>query len=108
VSAEGAGEDTRGLDRRRERQVVDDEERPDRDVPLPPLACGIVLWIADDLDDREDVLPARRVAEREIALLQTRAARGRVPCNEDASMCSGRIRSPVPRTRSQCCIDDVS
>ena len=75
MPAEAAGKDSRCLDGRRRVETRDGLERSDRDTPLPAFPCVIVLRVAGDLDDREDCLPAGRVAESEIPSLQTRPAR---------------------------------
>src|ERR687894_2514768 len=51
VPPEALRKDPGGLDRRRVVQVPDREERADRKPPAPASAAGVVLWIADDLDD---------------------------------------------------------
>src|SRR6266511_1782675 len=73
VASEAAREDAGGLHRRCVAEPLDRDEWPDRDPPAPAFAARVVLRVADDLDHREDVLPARRVANRQIAALQARA-----------------------------------
>ncbi len=51
-------------------EIVHDEQRVDRNAPGPTLAPGLVLGVADDLDEGEDRLPARRVTDGQVASLQ--------------------------------------
>src|SRR5215218_1171775 len=76
VPPEAAREDTGSLDWWCLAETRKGHERADRDAPAPAFPRRIVLGIAVDLDDREDVLPSGRVANREVALLQARASRG--------------------------------
>ena len=79
VPAEAAREDAGGLDGWSLVQVAQGEERPDRNPPAPALAPRLVLWVADDLDDGEDRLPPRGVADGEISFLQAWPAGRGVP-----------------------------
>jgi hypothetical protein len=72
VAAQATGEDPGGFDRRRRTEPRRAEERTDGEAPPPALAARIVLGVADDFDDREDVLPAGGVTDREIAFLHAR------------------------------------
>ena len=72
VPPEAPREHAGGLDRWRVRQPLRQSERADRNSPLPAIAGWIVLGIAAHLDHGEDRLPARGVAESEVALLQAR------------------------------------
>src|SRR5262249_11598944 len=74
VAPEAAREHAGRLDRRRVGESRHRQQRPQGEAPLPPLAARVVLRAADNLDDGEDVLPAGRVADGEIALLDARAA----------------------------------
>jgi hypothetical protein len=78
MATETAREDSCRFDRGCDRQIFDDEERTNRNAPLPAFTLRIVLRIADDLDDGEDRLPAGGVTEREVSLLQARPARRRM------------------------------
>src|SRR5919201_1859643 len=79
VPAEAAREDAGGLDGWSLVEVAQGEERPDRNPPAPALAPRHVLWVADDLDDGEDRLPPRGVADGEISFLQAWPAGRGVP-----------------------------
>jgi hypothetical protein len=72
---EAAREDAGGLDGRRFTDPRHRGQDAQREPPAPALVVRIVLGVADDLDDGEDVLPARRVADGEVSLLYARAAR---------------------------------
>jgi hypothetical protein len=72
VAAEAAREDAGRLDRRRLAEGRNGEQRAKRETPAPAAAAGVVLRVADDLDDGKDVLPAGRVADGEVALLDAR------------------------------------
>lgn len=78
---EAAREDAGGLDGRRLGDPRQGSEHTQREPPAPAVAARIVLGIADDLDDGEDVLPARRVADGEISFLYARPA-SRGMCTE--------------------------
>jgi hypothetical protein len=78
VPPEAAREDTGSFDGWRLAEARNGHERADRDAPAPAFPRRIVLGVAVDLDDREDVLPPGRVADREVALLQARASSGGV------------------------------
>jgi hypothetical protein len=102
VAAEAAREDPRCLDRRRLAEIRRDHERPDRDAPTPTVAGRIVFGIADQLDDGEDRLPARRVADREISLLEAwtprggmRLQRGRIDVSGKGSVARAANEKPV-------------
>src|SRR5215210_2387042 len=69
VPPEAAREDARCLDGRCRAQPRHGQQRPQGETPLPAVARGIVLRVAHHLDEREDVLPSRRVTDREVALL---------------------------------------
>jgi len=69
MASEATRKDPGGLHRRRLAQPPDRQQRTQGEPPAPALPRGIVLRIADDLDDRKEVLPAGRVADREIGLL---------------------------------------
>lgn len=75
VAAETAREDARSLDGRGTGEVGENDERPDRDPPTPPLAHRIVLGMPDHLDDGENRLPSRRVADGEVPFLDVRPPR---------------------------------
>ena len=79
MAAEAPREDARGLHGRSVAKVRHRGEGPDREAPRPADACGVVLRVADDLDDREDGLPHGRVADGEVAPLDRGAPRGRMP-----------------------------
>jgi hypothetical protein len=78
VTPEAPWEDTGSLDGWRLAKGRDGCEGADRDAPAPAFPRRIVFRVAVDLDDREDVLPPGRVADREIALLQARSSSGGV------------------------------
>src|SRR5512133_455981 len=78
MAAEAARPDAGGLDRRRLAEPADGQQWPEREAPAPAVAGRVVLRVADDLHDREDVLPAGRVADGQIALLHGRPAAGGV------------------------------
>jgi hypothetical protein len=75
---EAPREDSGDLDRRR----LGDPRHGGQDAqgkpPSPAFAPRVVLGVADDLDDGEDVLPARGVADGQIALLDGRSTGGGV------------------------------
>jgi hypothetical protein len=75
VPAKAAGEDTGRLDGRRLADSIHGGQNPQRKAPAPALAAGVVLRIAGDLHDGEDVPPAGCVADGKIALLDARPAR---------------------------------
>src|SRR5919112_2634904 len=72
---EAARPDACGFDGRRFAQAWERHERTEREAPRPALARRVVLRLAHDLDDGEDVLPARRVADAQIAPLHARPPR---------------------------------
>jgi hypothetical protein len=76
VPPEASRKHTCGFDGRRVAQPRDGEQRAECESPAPPVPLGVVLGVADDLDEREDVLPAGRVADCEVAPLDARPARG--------------------------------
>ena len=78
MASEAARKDTGGLHRGCVAEPLHRNEGSDRDPPAPALPAWVVLRVAHDLDDGEDVLPARRVADRQIASLQAGAARRRM------------------------------
>ena len=78
MATEAAGPDARGLDGRCRIEVRHRQQAADREPPAPALSSWVVGGIAGDLDDGEDRLPARRVAESEVSLLDVRAPRRRV------------------------------
>jgi hypothetical protein len=78
VPPKAAWEDSCGFDRRRVAQTRQREQRPERESPAPAVPLRVVLGIADDLHQREDVLPAGRVTDGQVAFLDARPARGMV------------------------------
>jgi hypothetical protein len=72
VAPEAAREDAGDLDRRCLADPRHRGEHAQREAPVPALAARIVLGIADDLDDGEDVLPAGRVTDGEVSFLYAR------------------------------------
>lgn len=78
MAAEAPWPDTGGFDGRRLADPANGQERTEREAPAPAVARRVVLRVADDLHHREDVLPAGRVADGEIALLHARPAGGGV------------------------------
>ena len=78
MPAEAAREDAGRLHRGRGAQERDGQQRAQGETPLPAIARRVVLGVSDHLDEREDVLPARRVTDGEIALLDVRPPRGGV------------------------------
>jgi hypothetical protein len=60
---------------RRQLQVLDDLEGPDREAPRPAISIGIPFRLAGNLDNGEDRLPDRRVEDGQLARLDARPFR---------------------------------
>src|SRR5204863_9626654 len=78
MTPETPRKDAGGLDGRRVVETPDGEQRTERKPPAPAVATRIILGIPGDLDHREDVLPAGRVTDGEIALLHAGTFRRRM------------------------------